>query len=316
MEEKSNKEKNIFLFPANFETFDFESLIKENDSEDYEGILWSNSEKNSYKRNVKIKKGDIVYAYYTNLPDNINRILLEFEVIDAYEKGVNEECFYYENDKEKEEMIKNPNKRKPGVRLKLKDGKGVLSYKVDKLEEDKVKFSEKNLRKKYGFNNFQGKQYINKKHEDLIHDLEKETKRYTLKDLTDYMNRISQCALQNSQKFKHENHTTFVKENGLNYYEQHHLIQQFKGRENKELKNIIDNKANLINLCPNCHRRIHNGKIEDRKNMVIELYDKIKQKNEDFDSRLSQILKIKNDDKTIINWILEQYKAKKQDKDI
>ncbi len=306
----SKNEKNFFLFSADFEEFNFEALQRENNSEDYEGILWKNFRKNSLNRHVNIKKGDIVYAYYTNLPDKINRILLEFEVVEAYKKGKNEKCFFYENDEEKEYMIKNPDKRKPGVKLKLKDGKGVFGFKTEK---EKLKFSEKILCGKYGIKSFQGKQCLNKNHEDLIHDLEKEKEKYTLKELKDYMNKISQCALQKSPKFRHENHTTFVKENGLKYYEQHHLIQQFNGRKNEKLKNIIDNEMNLINLCPNCHRRIHNGKREDREKMVIDLYNEIKK---DFDNLLLEIPDIKEGKIDKIDWLLQQYNLEKQDKDI
>lgn len=311
------------LFSANFETYNFESLLKETESTQNKGFLWN------YPKNIKVEIGDIVYIYYFNLPDRINRILLKCKVIDAFKKGENEECFYYDteyyNTEEKINLLdESQNSKKPAMLLSFETALCV--------EKGKEKFSEKNLRENYGINNFQGKQYIkedllqekieNGKQEyyqkKLIHDLEKETKNKTIKleDLIKSMNKISQCALQRSPKFKHENHTTFVKENGLNYYEQHHLIQQFNGRKNKELKNIIDNDINLINLCPNCHRRIHNGKKEDRENMVIELYNQINQGSNDFDNLLLQIPEIKEGKKTAKNWLLEQYKLENQDKDI
>ena len=311
------------LFSANFETYNFESLLKETENTQNKGFLWN------YPPNIKVEIGDIVYIYYFNLPDRINRILLKCKVIDAFKKGENEECFYYDteyyNTEEKRNTLnENQNSKKPAMLLSFETALCV--------EKGNKKFSEKNLRENYGINNFQGKQYIkedllqekieNGKQEyyqkKLIHDLEKETKNKTIKleELIKSMNKISQCALQRSPKFKHENHTTFVKENGLNYYEQHHLIQQFNGRKNTELKSIIDNDINLINLCPNCHRRIHNGKKEDREKMVVELYNQINQDSNDFDNLLLQIPEIKEGKKTAKNWLLEQYKLENQDKDI
>ncbi len=313
------------LFSANFETYNFESLKKENESEQNKdkGILWS------YPSNIKVEKGDIVYIYYNNLPDRINRILLKCKVIDAFKKGENEECFYYDteycNTEENGNLLDDNSKcKKPAMLLSFETALCV--------EIGKEKFSEKRLRENYGINNFQGRQHIKEDllqekiengeqdyyQKKLIDDLEKETKNKTIKleELIKYMNKISQCALQKSPKFRHENHTTFVKENGLNYYEQHHLIQQFNGRQNEELKSIIDNEMNIINLCPNCHRRIHNGKKEDREKMVIELYNQIKQENKDFDDLLSQIPEVKYGKKTAENWLLAQYRLEKQDKDI
>ncbi len=307
------------LFPANFETFNFEKLKEENDNDEYAGFLWKNS------GNLKVEKGDIAYIYYTNLPDRMNRILLKCEVIDAYKKNENENCFYYEYDEEKNPNDNDSNEKIPGILLKLKTAMCV--------KDGREKFSEDKLREEYGINNFQGKQHlkedflqekiINGKQDyyqkKLIDDLENETKKHkmiSLESLINHMNTISRCSLQTSPKFKHENHTTFVKENGLNYYEQHHLIQQFNGRNNEEFpKDVINNEMNLINLCPNCHRRIHNGKKEDREKMVAELYYKIRSEHEDFDSLLSKIPEIR-DGENALDWILKQYKLEKQDKDI
>ncbi len=284
------------LFPANFETFDFEKLKKEIDSDEYNGVFWENNS------NLKVEKDDIVYVYYINLPDRINRILLKFEVIEPVKKYKNQ----------------------TGILLNFQTAMSVEDKKKDK-------FSEKKLREEYGINNFQGKQhlkedFLQRKIENgeqdyyqkkLINDLEKENNKnqtISLDSLIEYMNTISQCALQIYPKFSHENHSTFVKENGLNYYEQHHLIQQFNRRNNPNFpEKIINDPRNIINLCPNCHRRIHNGKKEDREKIITYLYEKHKGLKELLAEIPKDFKQNTNSDK---EWLLQQYINKKQDKDI
>lgn len=70
-----------------------------------------------------------------------------------------------------------------------------------------------------------------------------------------------------------ENHETFIKENGEKYLEAHHLVPMSK----QDYFDVnIDKIANIIPLCPNCHRKIHYGKTEEIIAMLKLLYEKRK----------------------------------------
>ena len=57
------------------------------------------------------------------------------------------------------------------------------------------------------------------------------------------------CELDNT-------HITFITCNGLPYVEAHHLIPLSK---QSEFEYSLDVEANIISLCPNCHRKLHYG---------------------------------------------------------
>ncbi|KQS37700.1 HNH endonuclease [Exiguobacterium sp. Leaf196] len=55
-----------------------------------------------------------------------------------------------------------------------------------------------------------------------------------------------------------------------NYVEAHHLIPiQFQNK----YKNSLDTHANIISICPMCHRKIHYGTFEEIQNMIKRLFD-------------------------------------------
>lgn len=65
-------------------------------------------------------------------------------------------------------------------------------------------------------------------------------------------------------------HTTFLKPDGTPYLEVHHLIPL----ENQHLFFYkLDTRANLIPLCPICHRKLHYGCKEDIEPMLEYLYE-------------------------------------------
>lgn len=71
-------------------------------------------------------------------------------------------------------------------------------------------------------------------------------------------------------------HKTFIaKATGRSYMEGHHLIPM---KYQTEFDNSIDVYANIICLCPICHRMIHFGADHDRKYLVEEMYEKRKQR--------------------------------------
>ncbi len=64
-------------------------------------------------------------------------------------------------------------------------------------------------------------------------------------------------------------HPTFLKKDGTPYMEVHHLIPL---KHQGAFENKLDTKANLVPLCPLCHRRIHYGTPEDVSAMLERLY--------------------------------------------
>ncbi|WP_250211872.1 HNH endonuclease [Peribacillus simplex] len=67
-------------------------------------------------------------------------------------------------------------------------------------------------------------------------------------------------------------HLTFIS-NSTNtpYMEAHHLIPM---KYQDEFPNSVDVDGNVVCLCPNCHRKIHHGTNEDKKELIQTLYTK------------------------------------------
>lgn len=65
-------------------------------------------------------------------------------------------------------------------------------------------------------------------------------------------------------------HPTFIKKDGGRYMEVHHLIPL---EWQSEFTYKLDTRANLIPLCPLCHKLIHYGRLEDKKPILARLYN-------------------------------------------
>lgn len=72
------------------------------------------------------------------------------------------------------------------------------------------------------------------------------------------------------------NHSTFKTSKGYNYMEGHHLIPCTYSNAidfwNKYHRNI-DSEANIVSLCPTCHRRIHFGSYDEKTEIIKQLYN-------------------------------------------
>ena len=69
-------------------------------------------------------------------------------------------------------------------------------------------------------------------------------------------------------------HKTFIsKSTNNNFVEAHHLIPM---AYEDNFENNIDVHSNIVALCPNCHRAIHNATDEEKKRMISVLYEKRK----------------------------------------
>lgn len=100
--------------------------------------------------------------------------------------------------------------------------------------------------------------------------------RTILEETVEYYNRnvsVSQEAIKKA-KFKCEidgTHETFISANsGENFVEAHHLIPI---SYQKIFSNSIDVTANIVSLCPNCHRLIHHAKPTEIRSRLLKLYN-------------------------------------------
>lgn len=104
--------------------------------------------------------------------------------------------------------------------------------------------------------------------------VERKNKKIVLKESVDRSNIIRNHVIECSDhKCEYDNsHISFIQEkNRQQYVEAHHIIPlkyQYK------FENSLDVYANVISLCPNCHRRIHYGLNNDIKNMLYKIYTK------------------------------------------
>lgn len=64
-------------------------------------------------------------------------------------------------------------------------------------------------------------------------------------------------------------HETFLKPDGTMYMEVHHLIPL---EQQCNFDNKLDTKANLVPVCPLCHRKLHHGRKVDIDEMLSALY--------------------------------------------
>lgn len=87
-----------------------------------------------------------------------------------------------------------------------------------------------------------------------------------------------------------KSHDTFIKKNGDKYIEVHHLIplEQQSGSIYK-----LDTLANLVPVCPLCHKLLHYGRLEDKIPILTKLYDERKEslKKSGLDITLEALIK-------------------------
>lgn len=70
-------------------------------------------------------------------------------------------------------------------------------------------------------------------------------------------------------------HITFVKPDGTRYMEVHHLVPLSR---QGDFKYKLDTKANIVPLCPNCHRMLHHGRLKDIEPVLELLFTERKDK--------------------------------------
>lgn len=104
-------------------------------------------------------------------------------------------------------------------------------------------------------------------------------------------------------------HFYFESMNNHNYLEGHHIIPMNRQEEYYFDRQInLDNKYNLIPLCPNCHSQIHFGNRSARLKIIAKLFllneNKLKKLNKDITIQLlASYYNIGIDDKEVNEFI-------------
>ena len=79
-----------------------------------------------------------------------------------------------------------------------------------------------------------------------------------------FKNNEYKCFFDNS-------HTTFLRINGTQFMEGHHIIPM---NAQKDFKNVnIDRVENILCLCPNCHRKVHLSLKDEKKQLLRKVYE-------------------------------------------
>ncbi len=276
------------FIPANFKEFNFSELLNEENNYDNEkSVIWHSSSKDC-KYEHKFNVDDIVYIYYTNIPDGTKRILLRGIIKESdINKTINDELLYDNIDK-----IKG---------IKIGAIRSISLY-------DEEKFNLEKLKNKYNITNFRSQQYLSSdnnidKYKKLINDIESEDNRSKLATVKKYFDeKITKCIF--SEYEKNKKHETFVMENGFIYNEGHHLIRRKVIGKTKVPEKLIEDLNNRFSLCPTCHMEIHHAKREIRRKKIRKLYELRK---EWYDHNITKYL----DGQDILDWLYEMYDANK-----
>lgn len=89
------------------------------------------------------------------------------------------------------------------------------------------------------------------------------------------------CAIDSS-------HLTFQTRSGVPYMEAHHLIPcTVSNSQRFQKKSKLDREENIVCLCPTCHRAIHYGDTNEKRNILKILFEKQKDKLESVGLNLS-----------------------------
>lgn len=258
--------KNYWLIPMDFETCNFQQL--EEEWKNSKEIMWQvpgepKEEKITTNMAKSLKEGDIVYFYVSHLPSesqkNLSRIML---------KGIIEkEPFPIEYNK----VYGNSDDTKKIIGFSIGS---ITTLTKQQLENNTFLSYEYLQLKDSNFKNPQGKNWPDKNIKKtlsgkIIEILENNFKESLNKDdFKRLINHFNQkCFFYDKDGNKNE-HRTFERKNGIDYYECHHFIPRHATKQIPELKTIIDAPANGLYLCSNCHNKFHYGKIKDVNKMI------------------------------------------------
>ena len=303
---------NYHLIPMNMDKFNIDDMINSKGC-----IVWNNG--NEKGKNVHpFEVGDIVYIYCTNLPDESRRILFRAEV-EKVNKRINRQNTFTINN------ITTIKLRQKSINRKEYD------YSYEKLKDYKFTI---NQRMRYLDFDENGKRLKEDLENDYKNSNNKKIGVEALAEVKDYFNNEIWCECckilikDGNLTYDKAQDRTFVKNDGLKFYELHHLLMQNILRKDKTKnekwfrenkwydynndkdKKMITDDYNCIILCPVCHMELHHGDNDEyNKKYAVKKETVIKQlmKKHKFDDKLSDFGKTTEDVKSIKRYILQQY---------
>ena len=302
---------NYHLIPMNMDKFNIDDMINSKGC-----IVWNNG--NEVGKNVHpFEVGDIVYIYCTNLPDESRRILFRAEV-EKVNKRINRQNTFTINN------ITTIKLRQKSINRKEYD------YSYEKLKKDY--YFTINQRMRYLDFDENGKRLKEDLENDYKNSNNKKIGVKALEEVKDYFNNEIWCECckilikEGNLTYKKAQDRTFVKNDGLKFYELHHLLMQNILRKDKTKnekwfrenkwydynndKEMITDDYNCIILCPVCHMELHHGDNDEyNKKYAVKKETVIKQlmKKHKFDDKLSEFGKNSEDVKSIKRYVLQQY---------
>lgn len=250
--------KNYYLVSMDFEATNFLDLKNEYDAN--KQIMWQ------VASTKQVKKGAIIYFYVTNVgakgTDACSRILFRGEVAEDQKKIQYKEVYMKSNSE------------------KIIWGFPIIHIEALKTEllRDSGVFNLGYLRDKNCGHTPQGSRWPNRQAKENEYGLTQEVidelevsfdsrRRNPFKSLIETFD--IKCFFDGHLKREHR-HKTIQKLNGLKYYDYHHFIQNKTKQE--RFKGLTDMTDNLIPLCATCHKEIHNGTTEAKKEMLKIIY--------------------------------------------
>lgn len=264
--------KNIYIFPCNLKLYNCEVSFLENKNK----VDW-------HTRLTKIKKDDIVLIYYTK---PVAKIKLICKVIDSNINNlelIRDDKYWKKSDSKKEhkryirlELLKILDKgisleelKENGLTGNIQGSCGINDEKNVRLKKYIIEELSKQLEIQFEEENFIFDNYV---YESNFNDTTKSKIEYITVTGTK-IKRDSRKVMEALRRANYSceldsSHKTFArKKDGLDYTEAHHLIPL---SAQDDFNESLDITANIVSLCPNCHKEIHYG---NSKKMIKKLYD-------------------------------------------
>lgn len=305
--------KNYFLVPMDFLEYDFETMRKE--WRENKKIMWRISGrpvkgKDGIMRISKqatlpyqIKKDDVIYFYVCRIPSangkDISRILLKGMVDDEPKPLKYKDVYFREaEDPSKDDIIGFSIKKL--VTLEKRELENDFCYDLTMLEN---KYHVSNPHGRYWPSTINGG--LNNA---LINDLENSFRtnsgERSFETLIEHFNR--RCYFWG--KLGNQNdHKTFKRKNGTDYYEIHHFVPEKLVNKNGLLMPIINDSRNKICLCSNCHNKLHYGRIDEIYKMIDVIWKNSEIKELLCSKEFFELINVETEEESL-DWIRVLYK--------
>jgi len=149
----------------------------------------------------------------------------------------------------------------------------IVGYKSNFTPRSFMAIKKDNLKESFEFLNIKQSEENVKSNTEIYPEIKKPKITELEKEVVDRNSEYKNIAIKNAN-FKcelDESHITFIKDDKTQYMEGHHLIpiSQYDSFEHS-----VDVVANIVSLCPTCHRMLHFGNKQNRDIALEKLFNK------------------------------------------